>query len=173
METIKAIKTRRAIRKFKADQVDSGLLDIVLEAGTYSPTGKGLQSPQIVVVQDEETKAKLRRMNAAIWGKGEDVDPYFGAPTIILVLAPSDVTTWIEDASCVLTCMMLAAHDIGLASVWIHRERQMFQSAEGKELLEKWGLPDSLEGVGSIALGYSAVDLPQAAPRREGYILKV
>ena len=171
METLTAIKSRRSMRSFKADQVDPKLLDVVLEAGTYSPTGKGGQSPQIVVVQDEETRSQLSRMNAEVMGV--DKDPYYGAPTIILVLAPGDIVTWVEDASCVLTCMMLAAHDVGLASVWIHRERQMFASDEGKKLLEKWGLPGNLEGVGSIALGYAAVDLPEAAPRKEDYILKV
>jgi nitroreductase len=171
METFDALKTRRSVRKYKQVQVDPAVLDKVLEAGTYSPAGKGLQSPQIVVVQDAETLAQLRRMNAAVMGV--ETDPYYGAPTIVLVLAPSDIVTWIEDASSVLTYLQIAAHDAGLASVWIHREREMFASEEGKELLRKWGLPDKLEGVGSLAIGYAAGDLPEAAPRKENYILKV
>jgi nitroreductase len=172
METFEALRTRRSVRKFKPVQVDPEVLDKVLEAATYSPCGKGLQAAQIVVVQDAETLAQLRRMNAAIWDKNID-DPYFGAPTIVLVLSPNDVPTYVEDGACVLTYMMLAAHDAGLASVWVHRERQMFASDEGKELIKKWGLPDKMEGIGSLAIGYAEGDLRVAPPRREDYILKV
>ncbi len=69
--------------------------------------------------------------------------------------------------------MMLAAESLGLATVWVHREREIFDSERGKQLLREWGLPETLRGVGSIALGYAAAPAKPAAPRKDGYIVKV
>lgn len=168
---LEAIRSRRSIRKYKEAQITEEELNTVLEAGTYAPSGRGLQSPVLVAVQEPETKQQLIKMNAEIMGT--DTDPYYGAPTLILVFAPADRTTYIEDGSCVLDTMMLAAHSIGLASCWIHREREMFASVEGKELMKKWGIPESFAGIGALALGYADCPLPQAPARKEGRIIRI
>ena len=165
------MKTRRSVRAYKQDPVPEELLDKVLEAGTYAPTGMGRQSPVIVAVKDKPTRDKLMKMNAAVMGT--DNDPYYGAPVIVLVLADKAANTRVQDASCVLENMMLAAHALGLASVWVNREKEMFESAEGKALLQKWGLIAPLEGVGAIALGYPAASPAPAKPRKAGYIIKI
>lgn len=170
-EILTLIKTRRSIRAFKPDAVPQELLDAVLEAGTYAPTGGGRQSPTIVAVMSETYRKQIEKLNAAVMGK--DIDPYYGAPVIVLVLADGAANTFVEDASCVLENMMLAAASLGLGSVWIHREREIFDSEEGKALLRQWGLPQTLRGVGSIALGYAAAPAPAPAPRKEGYIVRV
>lgn len=170
-EILTLIKTRRSIRSFKPDAVPQELLDAVLEAGTYAPTGGGRQSPTIVAVMSETYRKQIEKLNAAVMGK--DIDPYYGAPVIVLVLADGAANTFVEDASCVLENMMLAAASLGLGSVWIHREREIFDSEEGKALLRQWGLPQTLRGVGSIALGYAAAPAPAPAPRKEGYIVRV
>lgn len=164
------IKTRRSIRAFKPDEVDEALLDKVLEAGTFAPTGRGLQSPVIVAVKDQKTRDYFSSLNAKVLGS--DADPYYGAPIILVVLAEGERNTFIEDGSCVLENMMLAAHALGLGSCWIHREREIFDSAEGKALLKKWGLSDSLRGVGSLALGYPD-QTPTAKERKKDYIVKI
>ena len=169
-EMLNLIKTRRSCRAYRTDNVPEELLDKVLEAGTYAPTGGGRQSPVIVSVRDPELRSTLSAMNAGIMGS--DSDPYYGAPVVILVLAKGDANTFVEDGSCVLENMMLAAHALGLATVWVHREREMFDSEKGKALLRDWGLPESLRGVGAIALGYPAQDMSEAAPRKHDYILK-
>lgn len=168
---LEAIRSRRSIRKYKEAQITEEELNTVLEAGTYAPSGRGLQSPVLVAVQEPETKQQLIKMNAEIMGT--DTDPYYGSPTLILVFAPADRTTYIEDGSCVLDTMMLAAHSIGLASCWIHREREMFASVEGKELMKKWGIPESFAGIGALALGYADCPLPQAPARKEGRIIRI
>lgn len=165
------IRTRRSVRKYKEAQITEDELNTVLEAGTYAPSGRGLQSPILVAVQDPETKKRLIKMNAEILGT--DTDPYYGAPTLILVFAPVDRTTYIEDGSCVLDTMMLAAHSIGLASCWIHREKEMFATTEGKALMKKWGVPENFNGIGALALGYADGPLPQAPQRKEGRIIRI
>ncbi|MDD3193188.1 MAG: nitroreductase [Oscillospiraceae bacterium] len=165
------LKTRRAVRQFLPKQVEQEKLDLILEAGTYAPTGMGKQSPVIIAVQNPEMVQKLVRLNARVMHA--ETDPYYGAPTILLVLADPQRGTLVEDGSCVLENMMLAAHSLGVESCWIHREREMFESEEGKALLHQWGLTQPLTGVGALALGYAAEELPQPKPRKEGYIVKV
>ena len=170
-ELLELMKSRRSVRGYKPDAVPEEALDAVLEAGTYAPTGGGAQSPVIVAVRDKAVRDNLMALNAKVMGK--DTDPYYGAPVVVLVLADGGRNTCVEDGSCVLENMMLAAHAVGLASVWVHREKEIFESPEGKALLKQWGLPETLRGVGSIALGSAAGPLPEAAARKEGYIVKV
>ena len=170
-EVLKTIRSRRSVRAYKRDAVPQELLREICEAGTYAPTGGGRQSPTIIAVTTEKYRNELVRLNAEVVGK--DTDPYYGAPVIILVLAEGTASTFVEDGSCVLENMMLAAASLGLGSVWIHREREIFDSEEGKALLRQWGLPQTLRGVGSIALGYAAAPAPAPAPRKEGYIVRV
>lgn len=162
------IKGRRSVRAYKSDEVPADKLARILEAGTYAPTGRGKQSPQIIAVTDKKYRDKISKLNAAIMGT--DSDPYYGAPVIVLVLADGNANTFVEDGSCVLENLMLAAYAEGLSSVWVHREREIFDSEEGKALLREWGLPETLRGVGSIALGYPAADPREALPRKNDYI---
>lgn len=167
--TLDNIRTRRSIRKFKPEQIADHELQTVLEAGTYAATGHGKQDPWIVAVQRPDLIARLTAMNSAVWGR--DIDPYYGAPTIVLVFAsePSVRPTAIQDGSGVLTNMMLAAHAIGLGSCWINREREMFATPEGKAMMQEFGLPEGLIGIGAISLGYPDGEPRPAAPRKEGY----
>ena len=161
---LELLKTRRSVRAYKPEQIQAQELDAVLEAGTYAPTGMGMQSPVIVAVQSPSYRRAVMELNQK--ARGMEGDPYYGAPTIVLVLADPARGTCVEDASCVLCTMMEAAHAVGLASCWIHGEREMFQLPEGKALLREWGLPQDLRGVGSLALGYAAGPCPSPRSAR-------
>ena len=171
MEAIEMIKTRRSVRSFKPNPVDMETLDRVLETATYAPSGKGKQLAQIVCVTDRGATDKLRRMNADVLGI--DSDPYYGAPVIVVVLAPKSSATPTEDGSAVLMTMALAVHAEGLAACWINREQQMFDSPEGKALLREWGLSEDLRGVGALAIGYADGSMPEPMKRRDDYIINV
>lgn len=170
-EFLELIKSRRSIRSYKPDAVPKDLLDAVLEAGTYAPSAMGKQSATIVAVTDKTVRDELMRLNAEVMGTQED--PYYGAPVIVVVLADGTMPTFIEDGSCVLENLMLAAHALGLGSVWVNRERQMFDSERGKQLLQEWNLPTTLRGVGAIALGYPQGEAPQPKARKDHYILHI
>ena len=167
---LEIIRTRRSVRAYRNEEVPEDVLDAVLEAGTYAPSGGGRQSAVIIAVREKKLRDKIAKMNAEVMGA--DTDPYYGAPVIVLVLADSKASTCVEDGSCVLDNIMLAAHSVGLSSVWVHREKEIFESEEGKMLLREWGLPDTLRGVGGIALGYAEIQPEKAAERKKGYILK-
>lgn len=165
-EALDVLMNRRSVRKFKAQQIKEEELLTVLDAGTYAPTARNMQTPWIIAVQDKEERDAVSRLNAKIMGA--DIDPYYGAPTIILVVAPDDTFGTIN-SSAVLTNMVNAAYAAGLGSCWIHRPDQMFATEEGKAMLAKWGIPEGMKGVGSIALGYADTELPVAPPRKENY----
>lgn len=171
-EALAVLKNRRSIRRFKPEQVSQEVLDQVLEAGTYAPTAAGTQAPVIVAVQDPETVALLDQMNAAVLRAPQVPHPYYGAPTILLVLAPKDGMLPQVDASLVGSNLLHAAYALDLGSCWIHRSAEMFESEQGQALLQKWGL-ENMMGVCSIALGYPDGPHPEPAPRKAGYILKV
>ena len=134
-EIIQNIITRRSVRSYdKNRQVEKEKLDKILEAGTYAASGKGAQSPLIVVVQDEKIREKLRKMNLKAMGKtgDEELDPFYGAQTIVIVLADKNIMTYKEDGSLVIGNMMIAAHSLGVDSCWIHRAYEEFESVQGK-----------------------------------------
>ena len=161
------IKTRRSCRKYTAEQVSPADLALVMEAGTYAPTGHGSQDPVIVAVQNPQLMQRLVKMNAAVLGT--EGNPYYDAPTILLVFASADNPNAFQDGSCVLENMMLAAHALGLGSCWINREHEMFATPEGKALMAEMGLPQGLVGIGALSLGHPAAAPRPAKPRKEGW----
>ena len=167
-----AIRERRSIRKYKPEQIRDEALNAVLEAGTWAASGKGAQTAVMVVVQDAETIAYLSAENAKIQGR-PGTDPFYGAPTAVVVLADGEEANWLQDGSLVLGNLMLAAHAVGLGSCWINRAKEFFDLPEGKEMLKKWGLPEKYRGVGTCILGYPDGPLPKAKPRKEHYIVRV
>ena len=169
MELLEGLKTRRSVRKFRLEPVEGETLRKILEAGTYAPTGRNLQSPLMVVLQDPATIAQVSKLNAAVLGS--DTDPFYGAPTVVVVLADRNRSTHVEDGSLVMGNLMLASHALGVGSCWIHRAKEVFESPEGRALLRKWGVPDDYVGVGNCILGYCDGDYPETRPRKEGYVV--
>ena len=97
-------------------------------------------------------------------------DPFYGAPAVLIVLVPKDAPTGVYDGSLVMGNLMLAAHSVGLGSIWIHRAKEEFDSDFGKDILKKLGISDEYEGIGHCALGYAAEPAKDPAPRKENYV---
>lgn len=171
MDAMQNLLTRRSVRKYKPDMVPQEKLDKILEAGTYAATGMGRQSPIILAVTDKAMRDRLSKMNAAIMGV--DSDPFYGAPVVLVVLADKNVPTYIYDGSLVMGNLMNAAHAEGIASCWIHRAKEEFNSSEGKQILQDLGITGDYEGIGHCILGYADGDEPAAKPRKENYVYSV
>lgn len=169
-ETIKNIIERRSIRKYKDKMVEEALIDEVLNAGTYAPTGMNRQSPIILAITKKETRDKLSKINAKLMGT--DTDPFYGAPIVLVVLADKSSPTYIYDGSLVMENMMIAAHSLGLGTCWIHRAKETFETKEGKEILQSLGIKEDYEGIGNCILGYPDQDV-EPKPRKEHYIYKI
>lgn len=171
MDAMQNLLTRRSVRKYKPDMVPQEKLEKILEAGTYAATGMGRQSPIILAVTDKAMRDKLSKMNAAIMGV--DSDPFYGAPVVLVVLADKNVPTYLYDGSLVMGNLMNAAHAEGIASCWIHRAKEEFNSPEGKQILQDLGITGDYEGIGHCILGYADGDEPAAKPRKENYVYSV
>ena len=170
-ETIKNLLERRSVRGYKEDLVPEEVLNEILEAGEYAPSGMGQQGTLMVVTQNPELVAKLSKMNAAVMGSTSD--PFYGAPTVIIVFSDSKMGTCVENGSLVMGNLMNAAHSLGIGSCWIHRARQEFESAEGKALMKKWGVSENYAGIGHCILGYAAQEPAPAKPRKADFIVRV
>ncbi len=169
-ETLQDIKERRSCRKYTTRTVEEEKLQAVLEAGTYAATGHGTQSPRMVVVRDVEQLKRLEKLNAQVWGK--DIDPFYGAPVAVFVMADREAPTGMQDACLVMGNLMLAAHAVGLGSCWINRGKEMFELPEGKAILKEWGMEGGrYEGLGICILGYAAEGGESSAkPRKPDYV---
>ena len=169
MNGIDILKSRRSCRNFDGRPITKEQLETILKAGTYAATGMGRQSPIMIAVQDKATIAQLSKMNADIMGS--DGDPFYGAATVIIVLADKQIPTYLYDGSLVMGNLMNAAEAVGVQSCWIHRAKEEFESETGKALLKKWGIEGDYEGIGHCVLGYG--EKVPAKPRKEHYIYRV
>ena len=172
-ETLKVLKTRRSCRNFKPDMVTEDELKAIIEAGTYAATGMGKQSPVIIAVTDKELRDRISEENRKIGGWQEGFDPFYGAPVILIVLANREVPTYVYDGSLVMGNLMNAAESLGVASIWIHRAKEEFESDFGKNLLKKLGVTDEYAGIGHCALGYAAEPAKDPVPRKEKYVYQI
>ena len=169
-EALEVLYTRRSIRRYKPEQISREEMEAVIQAGVRAASGKNGQSAIIVAVQDKETRDLLSRLNAEVLGVHSD--PFYGAPTVLIVLADAKSPYVVEDGSLVLGNLMNAAKAIGLGSCWINRAKEVFASDEGKALLKKWGIEGEWIGVGNCILGYPAED-PAMKPRKENNVYYV
>ena len=171
-ETLKVLKERRSVRKYKAEQIRDEELNAILEAGTWAPSAKGLQTSVMVVVQDPETIAWMSKLNAEIQGN-PGTDPFYGAPTVVVVLGDGEKLNWLQDGSLVMGNLMTAAAALGLGSCWINRAMETFELPEGKALLAEWGLGENWKGVGNCILGYTDQAVLGDKARKEDRVLYV
>ena len=169
-ELIKAMEERRSIRSFKPEMPKKEDLDQIIEAGLYAASGMGAQGTIIVAVTNKEQRDKLAEANRIIGGWDEGFDPFYGAPAVLIVLGNKSVPTYVYDGSLVMGNLMLAAHSLGLGSIWIHRAKEEFETAEYQSLLKELGVDGEWEGIAHCAVGYVAGDMPVAAKRNDGRV---
>ncbi|HRR76443.1 MAG TPA: nitroreductase [Ruminococcus sp.] len=155
------------MKKYKSDMVPKEIIEKIIEAGTYAPTGMNWQSPIIIAVTNKEVRDKLSSLNAKFIGA--DIDPFYNAPVILIVLADKTKPTYLYDGSLVMGNLLNAAHANEISSCWIHRAKEEFESDEGRELLRSLGIEGEYEGIGHCILGYADCDEPIAAPRKDNY----
>lgn len=179
-KTIEDIISRRSVKKYIDKEVPLELVEQVVMAGTYAPSGMNRQSAIIIAVTNREMRDRLSRLNLEIViGKNLTTtsghnDPFYGAPVVLVVLARKDVGTRIYDGSLVMENMMVAANSLGLGSCWIHRAKESFETEEGREILRDLGISDEYEGIGNCILGYAAEDaLKPQIPRKDDYVVWV
>lgn len=169
-DILKAMKERRSIRKFKSDMPAKEDIEQIIEAGLYAANGMGKQATITVAVINKELRDRFSVVNCKIGGWKEDFDPFYGAPVILIVLADKNWANRVYDGSLVMGNMMLAAHSLGLGSIWIHRAKEEFEMPEYQQLLKDLGVEGEWEGIGHCAIGYIEGDMPKAVKRKNNRV---
>ncbi len=165
-EVLKALKERRSCRKFTDKMPDEDLINQVVEAGLYAPSGHNAQDVKIIAVTNKNVRDKISEANRKIGGWKEGFDPFYGAPVILVVIADKNEANRVYDGSLVMGNLMNAAHSLGLGNIWIHRAKQEFESDEGKNFLKSLGIEGEWEGIGHCALGFAAEENPMPPERK-------
>lgn len=165
------IKNRRSVRKYTEERVSQDKVDQIIEAGLWAASGKGRQAPVILQIDDRETRDLVSKLNAAVMNSTSD--PFYGAPQVLVVLADRNVRTYLYDGALTMGNMMLKAYDLGVSSCWIHRAKEVFDSEEGKKILEKAGIKGDYEGIGNLIIGYADGEIPAPKDRVPGRVYKI
>ena len=172
-EVLTAILERRSIRAFKPDMPPQDMIDAVIRAGLYAPSGQGKQSSIVVAVTEKSIRERLSQMNQEVVGREPTKDAFYGGPVVLIVLGDKSCRNYLYDGSLTMGNMLLAAHALGLGGIWINRAREEFETEEGKALLKQWGIEGDYEGIGHCVIGYVDGEPPVAAPRRENRVYYV
>lgn len=170
-EKIEALLSRRSIRQYKEEQISEEQLQLILEAGKYAPSGMGEFKWRFLVIQNHGIMEKV--LEGLSQEMGIDGNPFYNAPTIIIVFVDKKAHTPVQDGSLAIGNMMNAAHMLDLGSCWINCIPSFFNTEEGKTMQNKYHIPSEYICIGSCTIGYIKGEIPQPKIRDENIVVRV
>ena len=171
MNVIEAISTRASTKGYNDTMPNSEALNTIITAGLRAASGRNIQAPIIVAITNKEIRDRLAKANASVMGV--TADPFYNAPAVLVVLARKEAHTYVYDGSLTLGNMMLAAHELGLGACWVHRAREVFDMPEWRSWLRSLGVPEDVEGIGNLIVGYPKDGIPPVKPTKDGRVFFV
>lgn len=185
-----AIIQRRSVRHFTSEQITDEQLQTILNAGLYAPNAGGAQSCVFAVCQDPELNRELGVINVEVLRalvnskprKTQDGKPslpeqsakrssgFYDAPTVITIFAPNSYNQTMDCATAAQT-LLLAAHSVGVSGCIVARAAETFATERGRQLQKAWGIGAGMEAKLHVVLGYPALPVPEAKPRKENRIV--
>ena len=174
MEILEIIRHRRSIRKYTTEPVPASMLDCIIDAGRFAPSGGNSQTTHFLVIQNSHALQLLRETAAEEFGKmeiregmyrslvssirlsqrkGTGYDFTYGAPVLILLANKRGYGNAMADCSCALENMMIAAHAIGLGACWINQLHWLDEEPAVRAYLEELGLSPEETVCGGLSLG--------------------
>ncbi len=150
---IDLLRSRRSIRRFEDRPVEAEKVDLIMEAALRSPSSRGGNPWEFIVVTDPETIKGLSQ------AKPHGASFLAKAPLAIVVCADPDKSdVWVEDAAIASIILHLAATDLGLGSCWIQLRKRNHDGTKtaGEYAAELLGLPAGLVVSAIMAIGYPA-----------------
>lgn len=145
MNTYECIMSRHSTRSYKEDMPSDDLIDRIVDAGRFAPSGMNRQNWHFTVVKGRD---KIKEISSYVLGNGADIA--YNAPVFIMVSYKENTSYAIEDTSCALTNMMQAASSLGLSSVWINA----INKSDKASFMQRFSVPEGFRVYGSLALGY-------------------
>ena len=168
-EMLKLMHDRRSTRAYRPEPLQEAVIQQILEAGRFAPSGMNKQLNHFYVITDPNYLADLTALVSRLMENYRDKDFRYGAPVLVLVTNQKESTTCVQDASCAMENMMLAAFSLGVGSCWINQLRETCDVPEVRALLTEYGVPEDHIVVCSAAIGYIEKETP-AKPRHEGLV---
>ena len=166
-EVLNNIYTRRSIRKFKEQDVPKNLVDEIVKAGTYAPSGKNLQTYRFYVMQNADSIKSLQDVVAN--GMENPAYTLYGAKAMVLVACEKEAVNGVSDCSCAIENMLLAAHSLGLGACWINQLKYCGDKAGVADYLEGLGIDKDMQVVGMVGMGYPDEER-EAAKRQDDLV---
>ncbi|MDO4288034.1 MAG: nitroreductase family protein [Eubacterium sp.] len=169
--TITSILNRRSIRAYKREALGTDVLATLMETALQAPTGRNMQSCDVIVVTDEKILKALDQGFAAYIQKNgspmalpENYSVLYNAPAFAFIVGDPKNRWYHVDAGIIVENMAVAAESLGAGSCIIGMVKDYMNSAEGAELMQAIGAPEGYEFVIGLALGVPD-EAPEAKPR--------
>lgn len=155
---LEEIRSRRSIRNFTEDDVDDNTVDLIIEMGTWAPSGLNNQPWRFVVVRDQTIRNEIST-------KTKYSKIIRNAPVCIAVfLDHSQSYDYVKDIQAIGACiqnMLLTIHHLGLGGVWLG---EILKNKEAVEII--LGVPEGMELMAVIALGQTTEKRAPEGDRR-------
>lgn len=188
MEAIEAILTRRSTRKYTEKVPERELVEKVIEAGRYAPSGHNNQSTHFFVFSKKELLSGLAELVKDEFAKMEADDNtyvslkgainaartgnyvfHYNAPVLIVTANKKGYGNAMADSACALENMMIAANALDLGSCWINQLHWLDENPEVRRFMKTYGLRDDETITGGLIIGYPDTGLPsRTALERKG-----
>ncbi|MBQ7500267.1 MAG: nitroreductase family protein [Clostridia bacterium] len=161
---IENIMTRRSIRSFTDKKIPRRDLETIVKAGIYAPSAMNRQLWHFTVITSESAISALAAAIAKELGRDSGYNFY--KPTAMIAVSCSDGTDYYrEDCACALENIFLAAHSLGIGSVWINQLNGICDRPDIRKQLDALGIPSGNRVWGMAALGYAAPDQLERKPK--------
>ncbi|MBO7638868.1 MAG: nitroreductase [Treponema sp.] len=183
MDALEAILTRRSTRKYQDKMPERDLIEKVIEAGRFAPSGSNSQNTHFIVFSDRKiltemaglVKEEFSKMeagpdtyvslrNAINASKNTNYVFHYGAPVFIVVANKKNYGNAMADSACALENMMIAANALDLGSCWINQIHWLDENENVRNFLRPYGLGDDETVTGGLILGYAETGLPNRSP---------
>lgn len=157
--TLLTISQRYSCRKYRQEPIKEEDLNLILQAGLFAPTALNSKLCHIYALTNKSDVDNLAHeikleMNSQGFNKPDDYHCAYNSPMLILVTGPKDYTRRVEDGSCILQNIFLAATSLNIGSCWINQLRTTQDAPNVRKLLSSYGIPEDHLVVGCAALGY-------------------
>ena len=167
-EMLKLMHDRRSTRAYRPEPLQEAVIQQILEAGRFAPSGMNKQLNHFYVITDPNYLADLTALVSRKMENYRDKDFRYGAPVLVLVTNQKESTTCVQDASCAMENMMLAAFSLGVGSCWINQLHWLVENEAVRAALQKLGLSENETVCGGLALGYPAAETPFRVLEKDG-----
>ena len=151
------VQKRRSIRRYLDKPVEPEKIELLIESALRSPSSKGLNPWELIVVKDKDLLEKLSK------AKPHGASFLKNAPLGVVVCADSSkCDVWVEDASIATIFLHLAATSMGLGSCWIQIRKRMYDQTKTSQeyIRELLKIPENFKVESIVAIGYPAESKP-------------